>query len=134
MAERKTILIVDDEPDVRTYLAALLGDHGYETVTAADAESARQALAARRPDLVTLDINMPATSGVRLYRELRESDACRRIPVVIVTGISGDFRRFISTRRHVPPPDGYLQKPIDQKSALAEISRCLHGDAAQPRA
>jgi response regulator RpfG family c-di-GMP phosphodiesterase len=61
---------------------------------------------------------MPHTSGVRFYRWLKESPEMRDIPVIIVTGISDDFKRFISTRREVPPPEGYLSKPIEEESLL----------------
>ncbi len=121
--EKRTVLIVDDEPDVCAYLSALLEDNGFRTVLAKDGEEAMAAVKRGAPDLITLDISMPEKSGVRFYREIRESEAWKKIPVVIVTGVSGDFERFISTRRQVPPPDGYMQKPIDPKQMLELVKQ-----------
>jgi len=122
MAEAsKTILIVEDEPDTVTYLSTLLGDAGYNTVQAEDGEQALESVRASRPDLITLDISMPKKSGVRFYRDMKESDEWKGIPIIIVTGLSSDFEKFISTRRHVPPPEGYLPKPIDREQMLSLI-------------
>ena len=76
-----------------------------------------------RPDVITLDISMPEKSGVRLYRDMKESDEWKSIPIIIVTGISGDFERFISTRRQVPPPEGYISKPIEEKEILDLVKK-----------
>ncbi len=118
MDDRKKILIVDDEEDIRTYLAALLGDQGYQTVVARDGEDARRQMEAIVPDLITLDISMPEKSGIRFYREVKGDPRWKGIPVIIVTGVSGDFRKFISTRQQIPPPEGYVSKPIDQQEIL----------------
>jgi len=121
--ERKTILIVEDEPDTVTYLSTLLEDAGYSTVAAGDGDQALERVKASRPDLITLDITMPNKSGVRFYRDMKESDEWKGIPIIIVTGISTDFEKFISTRRQVPPPEGYLSKPIDKEQMLALIKQ-----------
>jgi CheY-like chemotaxis protein len=113
-ADKKTILVVDDEPDTRAFLTTLLEDNGFETITASNGQEALASVEKSLPDMISLDVTMPEKSGVRLYRELRENDAYKDIPIVIVTGVSGEFERFISTRSQVPPPDGYVPKPIDQ--------------------
>ncbi len=125
MADKKTILIIDDEPDTLTYFSSLLEDNGYATVTAENGTAAIARVKERTPDLITLDITMPETSGVRCYRELREHETWRTIPVIMVTGISEDFRTFISSRKHVPPPDGYLSKPIDEEEFLEMVRRLI---------
>ncbi len=126
MAEnKKTILVVDDEPDVQIYISTLLEDNGYATVTAKDGKEALEKVKESRPDLVTLDISMPETSGVRLYRDIKESAELKDIPVIIVTGITKDFERFISTRKQVPPPDGYISKPIDQDEMLKLVEKLI---------
>ncbi|HWU41560.1 MAG TPA: response regulator [Candidatus Acidoferrum sp.] len=121
----RKVLVVDDEPDVVTYLAAVLRDHGYETLEAFNGEEAVQILLRDKPDLVTLDITMPEMSGVRAYRVMKEDAALKRIPVIIVTGISHDFKQFISSRSQVPPPEGYLEKPVKPEDLLAEVKRLL---------
>jgi CheY-like chemotaxis protein len=114
----KTILVIDDEPDVITYLTTLLEDSGYVVVAAKDGQDAMSKVQQSRPDLITLDITMPEKSGVRFYREMKENDQLKDIPIIIVTGISEDFERFISTRKQVPPPEGYVHKPIDKENML----------------
>jgi CheY-like chemotaxis protein len=125
MADKQTILIIDDEPDTVTYFSSLLEDNGYATITARNGAEAIERVKEARPDLITLDITMPETSGVRCYRDLRESEAWRTIPVIIITGVSGDFRTFISSRKHVPPPDGYLGKPVDATELLGLVRKLL---------
>ena len=123
--KKKTILIVEDEPDTVTYLSTLLEDAGYDTVSAEDGEQALEKVKASPPDLITLDITMPHTSGVKFYRDMKESDKWKSIPIIIVTGISTEFEKFISTRRQVPPPEGYLSKPIDQEKMLTKVKQHL---------
>jgi len=60
---RKRVLVVDDEPDVVTYICSILEDNGFETATAADGEEAMKKVLEQRPDCVTLDISMPHTRG-----------------------------------------------------------------------
>jgi len=124
-AAKKTILIVDDEPDVVTYLSSLLEDNGYATVAARDGNEAMKKVEAGRPDLITLDITMPEMTGVKTYRKLKEDEGLKSIPVVIVTGVTHDFKQFIHTRSQVPPPEGYLEKPIKPDELLAELTRLL---------
>ena len=123
---KRKVLVVDDEPDVRTFLTTLLEDNGYETVTANTGAEALQSIRTARPDLVTLDITMPEQSGVRAYRDIKTDPELKNLPVVIVTGVSDDFKTFISTRGQVPPPDGFGSKPID-KAILLELVRKLAG-------
>ncbi|MGD0946670.1 MAG: response regulator [Candidatus Binatia bacterium] len=126
MAEnKKTILIVEDEPDTVTYLSTLFGDAGYDTVAAEDGDQALEKVKASPPDLITLDITMPHKSGVRFYRDMKESEKWKSIPIIIVTGISTEFERFISTRRQVPPPEGYLSKPVDREKMLTMVKQHL---------
>lgn len=109
----KLVLVVDDDPDARDFLVTVLEDNGYATVSAKDGSEALVMLEQNPPDLVTLDITMPEKSGVAVYRKLREDEQLRAIPVIIITGVSDDFERFISTRRQVPPPEGFIHKPLD---------------------
>jgi CheY-like chemotaxis protein len=125
MSGKKTILIVDDEPDTVTYFCSLLEDNGYVTVSAGNGAEGLEMVKSAKPDLITLDVSMPDTSGVRCYRELREHDEWKSIPVIMITGVSEDFRTFISSRKHVPPPDGYLAKPIDEQEFLALVDKLV---------
>ena len=129
--ERKKILVLDDEPRVVTYLQTLLQDNGYETVSASNGKEGMEKVKSEEVDLVCLDISMPEESGVRFYRNLKDDSELSGIPVVIVTAVTGyggdpePFKRFISTRKQVPPPEGFLSKPIDKQEFLDTIARIL---------
>lgn len=124
-SDKRKILIIDDDPGVVTFLETLLQDNGYETETAADGAEGLDKIRAARPDLITLDITMPEKTGVRFYRDVREDEALATIPVVMVTGVMKEFKKFIHTRRQVPPPDGYISKPIDQQELLETVAKLL---------
>lgn len=122
---RKRILVVDDEADVVAYLAAFLGDNGYEVISASDGREGFSLAKSVPPDLVTLDITMPNESGVRMLRDLREDPETAHLPVVIITGISSEFKAFIESRKRLRPPEGYFEKPIDRDALLARIRQLL---------
>ena len=121
----KKILIIDDDPDIVTFVKTLLEDNGYATVTAGNGKEGLEAVNREKPDLICLDITMPEKSGVRFYRDVKENDALKGIPVVMVTGVSEDFEKFISTRKQVPPPEGYLDKPVSEETLLKNVRKIL---------
>jgi CheY-like chemotaxis protein len=124
-ANRPTILVVDDEADVVTFISTLLEDNGFATITANDGAEAMAKARAEHPALITLDITMPNQSGVRTYRDIKSDPALGTTPVIIVTGIDTEFETFISSRRQVPPPDGYVSKPIDKDKLLGLVRSLL---------
>jgi len=130
-ADKKKILVLDDEPHVVTYLQTLLQDNGYEAVSASNGKEGMEKVKSEAVDLVCLDISMPEQSGVRFYRNLKDDPELSAIPVVVVTAVTGyggdpePFKRFISTRKQVPPPEGFFSKPIDKQEFLDAIARIL---------
>ena len=129
--KKKKVLVIDDEPNVVTYIKTLLEDNGYETATAADGREGMEVARREKPDLVCLDITMPEESGIRFYRNLKGDPELSATPVIVVTAVSyygkdsEPFRRFLSTRRQVPPPEGFIPKPIDQKAFIDAVSGVL---------
>jgi CheY-like chemotaxis protein len=127
----KRILVLDDEPDVVTYLEMLLRDNGYETVSASNGRSGMDIVRREKPDLVTLDISMPEGSGTVFYKQLKSDPDLTSIPVVIVTAITvqdGDpygFKDVMCDRQQVPAPEGYHPKPIDKDEFVKIIHRIL---------
>ena len=85
----KTILIVDDDPNIREYLETLLTDNGYETIVAENGEKALEVLAAHTPDLITLDIEMPDKTGPWFNRALQRGKTYANIPIIVITGHTG---------------------------------------------
>lgn len=125
MSEQKTILIVDDEADVRTFLKSLLEDNGYATIQAEDGVQGMKLAREGAPDLITLDITMPEQSGVKSYRQLKDDAELAKIPVVIITAVGEPMEHFLKTRKQVPNPEGFMAKPIDQDKLLKMIADLL---------
>jgi CheY-like chemotaxis protein len=123
--EKKTILIIDDEPDTLTYFSSILEDNGYNTIIAENGEDGLMKLQSNKIDLITLDVTMPEMSGIKCYRTIKGNDNWKSIPVVIITGISDDFREFISTRKQVPPPEGYISKPVEGEEFIKLVKSFL---------
>lgn len=121
----RRILVIDDEPDVVSYLETLLRDNGYEVVATTESGEAMRLARQSRPDLICLDISMPEPTGVRLYRDLREDRNLADVPVLMITGVIQQFKDFIHHRKHVPPPDGYISKPFEPAELLATVAGIL---------
>ena len=126
----RRILVVDDEPDVRTYLRMIFKDEGAEVIEAPDANQAMRLLKTERPDLMTLDLIMPHKTGEKLYWELRKDPDFTGLPIVIVTGYvrvetpAINFHKFIE-EKHLPEPDGFLEKPIQPELVLDTVVNIL---------
>ena len=131
------VLIVDDEPDVAAYLAAALRANGHTPAVAHSAESGLEQLHRSRPDLICLDIMMPRESGMSMYVRLKKSDAFKKIPVVIVSGVGQDgrldFRKYVDDES-VPPPERYLDKPIKVDEFIATVEQLAAGEATERKA
>lgn len=121
----KTILVVDDDPDTRAFLTTVLQDHGFATVTAEDGVQALARIEEKAPDLIALDITMPEKSGVAVYRKVKEDSRWKNIPIMIITGISDEFEKFISSRRQVPPPEAYISKPVEPDDLVRKVRKIL---------
>jgi len=129
----RTVLVVDDDPDTVVYLTALLEDHGLRTVRARNGSEGLQAARQERPDAITLDIAMPGRSGIDVFTRLRSNRELASIPVIIVTGAI-EFRELVY-HRNVPPPDGYVEKPVRPELLLMSVRKVLelrHRAAAPP--
>lgn len=136
MTTQRTILVVEDEPDQVAYLDTLFKDEGFAVITAENGRDGFEKAKTRHPDLITLDISMPEESGVRMFRDLQGDPATSDIPVLIITGITHDFKQFIETRKQVSPPQGYFDKPPDREKLLARINELLgkEGEKSGPKA
>ncbi len=126
----KKVLIIDDEPDMVTFLSTLLEDNGYDIVTAADGEEGLEKVKSEKPDLISLDLLMPNKTGIKMYRELRKDPEVAGIPVVMVTGFgkddvpSMDFKKWIQERA-IKPPEAYIEKPVDKDVLLDAVRKAI---------
>ncbi len=122
LAGRK-ILVVDDEPDILTFFSTVLEDNGATVLQASDGDEAIELLRKEKPDLVTLDLNMPGKDGGQVFEFIRKDEELASTRVCIVTG-RPELRRLIYDRP-VPPPEGYLDKPVDETTLLRNVRKIL---------
>ncbi|MBW1803299.1 MAG: response regulator [Deltaproteobacteria bacterium] len=113
----KKILIIDDDPLIVEYLEALFSDNGYETCSAANSMEGMEVLREERPDLITLDLQMPEEWGPRFYRKLRKDKALKDIPVIVVTGIDGTHA--------IKDAVGFVRKPFDPDKLLGMVRKTI---------
>jgi CheY-like chemotaxis protein len=124
--EGKKILVVDDEPDILLFFSSVFSDNGATVIEANNGEDALALALKERPDIMTLDINMPGKDGGWVFENLRNNPEIAQTKVCIVTG-RPELRRLIYDRP-VPPPEGYLDKPVDEDKLLLNIRKILEVD------
>lgn len=121
-----TILICDDEPDVRDMLQEYLTRRGYQTLTAENSNALRQTLEDSHVDLIILDINMPGEDGLTTLRNLRTES---QIPVVMLTAAGEVIDRVLGLEMGA---DDYLGKPVDLRELEARVKAVLRRRSAPP--
>ncbi len=125
MNAKATILVVDDEPDVREVVEEYLASHGYDAIGAEDAAVARGILAQRPVDLALLDITMPGEDGLSLARHLRERHP--KTAVVMLTSTDTVVDRIVGLEMGA---DDYVTKPFDPRELLARLRSVLRRTSA----
>jgi putative two-component system response regulator len=116
------VLVVDDQRPNRELLEAHLDDLGYEVVQAADGVEALEAVAAREPDLILLDVDMPRLDGIAVCQKLKAHPVRRLIPIVILTA-SND--REVRLKGLAAGADDFLSKPFDARELLVRTKVLL---------
>ena len=112
----KKILVVDDDPVIVKYLTTLFTDNGYETCSASDGVKALEVLKSEKPDLITLDLQMPEEWGSKFYRRFTKEKDFKDLPVIIISGLAG---RQHAAKRAV----AFLSKPFDPDKLLGIVKR-----------
>jgi len=132
MSDAVNILVVDDDPGIRDVIAKSLGAHGFQVFTAPDAKSMDRAIAARRIDLVILDVLMPGEDGISACRRLA---AAGRPPIIMLSAMDKPIDRVDGLESGA---DYYLGKPCNPHELLAVVRATLRRstavDPAQHRA
>jgi DNA-binding response OmpR family regulator len=121
--EGKTVLIVDDDPDILTALSASLADTGAKIETAADGNSAVSKAEQTSPDLVILDIMLPQKSGFLVLEQIRRNKPRGGKPrIIMITGNEGKRHRQYAEALGV---DGYLTKPFRMERLMELVEKLL---------
>lgn len=113
----KKIMVIDDDPIIVSYLETLFQDNGYETCTASDGLQAMDVVQRERPDLITLDLEMPNEWGSRFYRKLSKDQELRKIPIIVITGLAGQHA--------VRDAVAYIHKPFDRDKLLGIVKQAI---------
>ncbi|GAB1410612.1 response regulator [Desulfovibrionales bacterium] len=112
------ILIVDDDPNIVTYLEDIFQDAGYATCKATDGADALNVVRQEKPALITLDLEMPKEWGPRFYRELTQDTEHKNIPVIVISGLAGN-------KYAIPKAVASFTKPFDREELLKVVKDVL---------
>lgn len=123
------ILLVDDDPDIRIAIGAVLQSRNYRVVTARDGEEALEKLKEELPDLMILDLMMPRIDGFTVLKQLKEPKWAefKGMPIIILTSVREDAgrRRYELETALRMDVDDYVEKPIDPFVLLGRIQPFL---------
>jgi CheY-like chemotaxis protein len=126
---KRKILIIDDEPDLLTYLKTFLEDQGFEVACAPDVPSALEMIDEDPPDLICLDLMMPIQSGVSLFQHLGRDESRRGIPVIIISGMNeeamSNLAEGIGGIGGISERLRFLNKPVNLNQLLRAIHEAL---------
>src|SRR5262245_51014693 len=118
----KCILVVEDQEDNRRILRDLLGNAGYELIEAESGEDAVAAVAAKRPDLILMDIQLPVMDGYEAARRIKSNPEMKEVPIIAVTSyaLAGD-----EGKARAAGCNAYISKPFSPRALLAKVREYL---------
>ncbi|RMF70527.1 MAG: response regulator, partial [Cyanobacteria bacterium J069] len=121
-ASQNTILVVDDNADMRGYVSGVLQQAGYQVITARNGAEGFMSAQVHRPQLVLTDLMMPLVSGLELIEMVRQDEDLKGTPLVLVTAKADEETRIEGAEKGA---DGYLSKPFNARELLAEVRNLL---------
>jgi phosphate regulon transcriptional regulator PhoB len=121
------VLVVEDEPDIRSLIVHHLTQDGFRCRTAGDGAEALAQLRAGPPDLIVLDLMLPGMNGLEVTRRLRAEPAWARLPIIMLTAKADEVDRIVGLEMGA---DDYIVKPFSPKELLARVRAVLR--RAQP--
>lgn len=114
----KKIMIVDDDPEIIEFLKTVFTDNGYAVCTASDGDAALEVLKAEKPDLITLDLEMPHEWGPRFYRKYSQLPGFKDTPVIVISGLEGHDQ---SIRKAAAA----IRKPFDPAEVIRQVEKAI---------
>jgi CheY-like chemotaxis protein len=113
----KKILIIDDDPLLTKYLNNLFTDNGYETCNATNGLEGMEKIKDEKPDLITLDLQMPEEWGSKLYRKLSKDNELKKIPIIVISGLNGKYA--------IKDAVAFIRKPFDPDKLLGIVKSII---------
>lgn len=147
----KQILVIDDDHNAVKYLTTLLSEHGYDPVCAYDGAEGLAKIKQAKPDLIVLDVMMPKKSGFVLFKQLKQDNEYKDIPILMLTGVAGvleelndqeyktlekpydslreSLKKKIGEMRDqgLVRPEMFMDKPVDPDSFVTKVRQLLGG-------
>ena len=128
---KKTVLIVEDEMDMRIFISTLLETSGYTPVVTRDGKEGLIKARDVSPDLIILDVMMPGEGGVQMYRQLKTDQTLKAIPVIMLSAVAqktfSHYLNMVNARldRPIPRPEAYIEKPPEADDLLQMAARLI---------
>lgn len=122
MENKKTILVVDDEAEIRKVLMMRLSSAGYETIEAGNGKDAFNIAKEKKPDLIILDIMMPGMDGMSTSQQLKDNESTKNIPIVFLTGLQD---KDSEQTNHLSGDNIIFAKPYDSNELLAMVKKLI---------
>ncbi len=122
--QKKTVLIVEDELDMRIFISTLLETSGYQPIITRDGNEGMLKAKDVCPDLIILDVMMPGEGGVQMYRQLKTDQTLCEIPVIMLSAVAkktfAHYLNMVNARLKdpIPDPDAYIEKPPEAEELI----------------
>lgn len=118
MAAKKSVLVIDDEKDIRELLQYNLSKEGYEVAAAKTGEEGFETARSKKPDLIILDLMLPGIDGLEVCRMLRANASTKHLPILMLTAKGGETDQVVGLELGA---DEYIVKPFSVKVLLARV-------------
>ena len=120
---KRTVVCIEDDPDMITLIDLMLKRADVELIGAIDGEQGLAAIRNSKPDLVLLDLMLPGIDGWEVYQQMKTEDELRDIPVIVVTARAQPIDKVIGL--HIAKVDDYLTKPLGPQQLRRSVDRVL---------
>jgi two-component system response regulator VicR len=121
--EKKTVVCVEDEPEMIDLVKLILGRKGFELVGAVGGREGLETVRRLKPDLVLLDLMMPDMDGWEVYQQMKADDELKNIPVIVVTAKAQSIDKVLGL--HIAKVDDYVTKPFGPQELLQSVNKVL---------
>lgn len=119
----KTILVIEDEPDIRNLVTWHLESEGYRTIKSGDGSKGLEAAIHEKPDLIVLDLMLPGVNGIEVCKTLKRNQATAGIPVIMLTAKGEEVDRIVGFELGA---DDYVVKPFSPRELILRIRAVLN--------
>ena len=129
--QNKKVLVVDDEMDMRIFLSTLLETSGYKAIIASNGGEGIEKARKHKPAAIILDVLMPKSGGIQMYREVKTDENLKSTPVIMISAIAKKTffhsLKILNSYRGqtVPEPEAYIEKPPESDELLQVLAKCI---------